>query len=472
MNQSRIVQRVVALAAYSALALTPAIGNCDALPPADSLWSQQWNMSNSGQSGGTPGIDIGLLGAWEFTTGSSDVIVAIMRDVAQSTHPDFIPATGSNRIVPDVDNPGTYTLHGTLIGGIIAAEANNGGSVKRGIAGIDQHCIVWNYLNNGWPYGHRNGDDIRNAADAGVDVMNISYAVSDEDDGQGLAIVYAYNRDVVIVASTGNNNDQQPRYPAAFDGVIAVGGLRDVAQRATHSNYGPHVDLVAPDGDAILDPSRWITSLSPPSGYTTVKGTSYACPHVVGAAALLRGAHPELSNDDIANVLTLSAMDLLATGRDDFTGHGLVTIDSAFRILELPNKLRQWSGGASVHQVTLGAFPMHLSVGTGVYLGYKYELRQTVNFDRQYHNLISVWTRGSSSLGLKDSSYMYETHHTEIVPGTLTETSVVLRTFVYELWDLADEYVGWKPCRPEDAIVSYGILGEELLVAPTLYGTV
>lgn len=115
----------------------------DAQPPADSLWAQQWNMLNTGQSSGSPGADVGLLGAWGYSTGSSQIIVGLMRDAAYTPHPDFLPAVGGSRIVPDDDD--AYDPHGTFIAGIIMAEANNGGEVKRGIAGIDQGCILWNY---------------------------------------------------------------------------------------------------------------------------------------------------------------------------------------------------------------------------------------------------------------------------------------------------------------------------------------
>jgi hypothetical protein len=84
----------------------------EAPAPQDSLWSQQWNMKNTGQLGGTSGIDVGLLGAWDFTIGSDQVKVALIGAAAAYAHPDFIPASGSNRIIP-AGGPIDYSVRDT-----------------------------------------------------------------------------------------------------------------------------------------------------------------------------------------------------------------------------------------------------------------------------------------------------------------------------------------------------------------------
>lgn len=435
--------------------------------PRDSLWSTQWGMLNAS----FPGVDIGLLGAWDYTTGSSEVTVGIIKDAAYAAHPDFKPAVGAATVL----SSDSYDNHGTFITGLIAAQANNGGTnpgdtIERGIAGINQKCFVRGYFPPG------DGDAAENisvAADAGVGVLNMSFARSDPHSLIGRAIAYAYNNDVVLVASTGNNADSGDYFPAAFDGVIGVGGIKNDEVPAIHSNEGPMVDLVAPDGQSGISASRWLMSLTTPfeGYYKRDWGTSYACAQVAGVASLLRGAYPELSNDDIIVVLRASAREVDDPGYDTKTGYGLVKADSAFRILQLPNRLSSWIETPSVYAVTgPTSFVMNLGEGLDTYVGYKYELRCPVTFQKEYYNLIEFYMRGSASRGLKDSSYMYEKWSTEVVPGTLTATGAVLRTYVYELEHSSGLYIGWQPCRPEDARVSYGMFGEELLSTPTLYG--
>jgi len=454
------------------------VSRAEAPPPQDSLWSQQWNMKNTGQSGGTPGVDIGLLGAWEFTTGSNQVKVAVIGDAANSAHPDFIPVSGNSRIVPDED-PWNFSPEGTSIVGIIAAEANNGGAVKRGIAGIDQGCTVLNYAYEEelWPWSRTNGDNIRDATDAGADVMILSRVFAGPDGAEGPALAYAYKHDVVLVAPIGNDGGQYSYYPASFDGVIGVGSIRDDRQRSSLSNYGPVVDLVAPDGDTTSQEVHWLTSLVPPDGYAKVFKTWYACAHVAGVASLLRGVHPELSNDDIANVLFLSAKDEGAPGRDDEFGYGLVKADSAIRMLQSPNTLRHLpvTSAPSVYSVSGEyACPFYDVEGlaAGVYFVKRYEVRAAVAFPTTYYHFAGAWGRANSTTGLSAGSPNLGIGFAEFVPGTLTPTGGTIRTYVYEIWDLAEEYVGFRPCAPGDVSIKYSALGEELLVSPVLAASV
>lgn len=438
----------------------------EAPAPQDSLWSAQWNMKNTGQSGGMPGIDVGLLGAWEFTTGSSLVTVAVIGAAADVDHPDFVPATGSIRINPEGDQGPV----GTSIAGIIAAEANNGGAIKRGIAGIDQGCAVLTYE-------QYNDDKIEAAVNSGASVIELNFADEDPEDAKGEALAYAYRNDVVLIAPTGDGYSEDPRYPAALDGVIGVGGMRDDGiHRVHHSNYGVAVDLVAPDGDEFEQTDHWVTSLTDGGGYTKVRATDYAAAHVVGAASLLRGAHPELTNDDIANVLQLSARDISPTGWDVAFGHGLLKIDSAFRILQMPNTLRHLTvtSAPSVYSVT-GEYACTFfdleGLAPGVYFVKRYEIRAEVVFPHSYYNLAGAWGLGNSTNGFSSSGANLGIGFAEFVEETLTSTGGTIRTYVYEiLTDLWGFPVGgFRPCAPNEVSFGYSALGEELLVTPTLH---
>jgi len=466
MSRTRLAAQAFCLTLLAVCSGWSDSSRAEAPAPQDSLWSQQWNMKNTGQSGGTPGIDVGLLGAWDFTTGSDQVKVALIGAAAASAHPDFVPASGSNRVIP-AGGPLDYTVQGTSVAGILAAEANNGGAVKRGIAGVDQGCIVLNYLDY-------DSDNIEDAVSSGADVMYLWRATAQAVDAEGAALADAYKHDVVLVAPTGNEAGQYSRYPAVFDGVIGVGGVRDNTERAYHSNTGPMVDLVAPDGAPTVSDAHWLTSLIPPNGYARVYNTDYACAHVAGAASLLRGAHPELSNDDVANVLFLSAKDLGDPGRDDQFGYGLVKIDSALRMLESPNTLRHLpvTSPPSVYSVSdlyACAFYDVEGLATGVYLVKRYEVRAAVSFPALYYHFAGAWGRGNSTTGFSAASPNLGIGFAEFVPGTVTSMGGTIRTYVYEMWDLAgEEYLGFFPCRSEEASFAWSVLGEELLVSPTL----
>ena len=124
----------------------------------------------------------------------------------------------------------------------------------------------------------------------------------------------------MVVAAIGNVNDKNksPRYPAAYPGVLAVGGIDRNGRRAEFSVTGPEVMIMAPAVD--------ITSPAPGGGYTVSKGTSDATAIVSGAAALVRARFPELSAPEVIRRLTLTADDAGPPGRDVEYGFGILNI--------------------------------------------------------------------------------------------------------------------------------------------------
>ncbi|KAI7255432.1 hypothetical protein KC345_g11133, partial [Hortaea werneckii] len=153
------------------------------------------------------------------------------------------------------------------------------------------------------------------------------------------AIKYAYDRDIVIVSASGNDNTERPGYPAAYDEVIAVAATNSTGDRASFSNYGDYIDVAAP-GESIA-------STYPDNQYAALSGTSMASPHVAALAGLVRSLNPALTNKEVMELLTSNAVDLGDAGHDKYYGWGQVDI---YRTL-------QAAGGG---QVPLQLFPQHV----------------------------------------------------------------------------------------------------------------
>lgn len=136
------------------------------------------------------------------------------------------------------------------------------------------------------------------------------------------AIDYAVENDVVVVAATGNDYAEAVSYPAAFHGVIAVGAVDwnnyDGFTKASFSNWGAQVDLVAPGVD--------IYSTDLEGSYSVKSGTSMATPFVAGYAALLKADDSSLSCDEILDIMVNNAYDL---ANSEYFGEGLINLDDS-----------------------------------------------------------------------------------------------------------------------------------------------
>ncbi len=135
------------------------------------------------------------------------------------------------------------------------------------------------------------------------------------------AIKYAYDHDVVLIAASGNDNVSDPMYPSLYDEVLTVAAVDEKRNRAFFSNYGEHIDVAAP--------GEHIPSLFPDNQYVVMSGTSMASPHVAGLAGLIRGLRPDLSNEQVYEVITSTSKDLGLRGRDPYYGHGEIQINKA-----------------------------------------------------------------------------------------------------------------------------------------------
>jgi len=258
---------------------------------------------------------IGVQGAWDISTGSSSVIVAVIDTGVDYAHPDLGTRVVQGRDFYNGDSdPADDNGHGTAVAGIIGACTNN----MLGIAGLTWNTKIMpikvTSSTGSAPYSAiANG--IIYAADNGARVASISIAGGMYSSTLENAVNYAYQRGCLVVAAAGNSSSSSVYYPAGCTNAVAVGATDGNDQLYSYSNYGSALDIVAPG---------YAYTTARGGGYCSFGGTSCATPHVSGVAALIASLNLQYSAADIANILTRNADDLGYGGWDQYTGWGRV----------------------------------------------------------------------------------------------------------------------------------------------------
>ncbi len=285
--------------------------------PTNSYWPQQWDMDT-----------IHCPAAWDITMGDTSVVIAIVDDGVDTSHPDIKPniwhndgemgldANGrdkrSNGIDDEKDgyiddwqgwdfagasagspqdNDPSGGDHGIHVAGIAA-----GAGIPTGTIGVAPHCrlmlIKTAYTDD--PETIVFGDQgIMYAADHGAKVINCSWGGSSYLQSEQDLINTATAMGSLVVAAAGNNSDGSPIYPGWYPHVLDVTGSTTGNQPDPfYADYGPRVDVIAP-GTGI-----WSTYVN--NGYTELTGTSMATPHAAGVCALVASRFPNLTPDQIA----------------------------------------------------------------------------------------------------------------------------------------------------------------------------
>ena len=320
--------------------------------PNDPRFGEQWGLNNTGQNGGTIDGDIDAPEAWDTVNGISMIIPAIVDSGTDIDHVDLldnlwknadeIPANGkdddANGYIDDYDgwdfegndgDPRSTNSHGTQVAGIVAARTNN----STGVAGVaggfygEGVNVMPLKVGTSGPNGAVLDDAIIYAADNGAQVITMSLSVGQSqaiDD----ALSYAYNTKGVFIDCAAGNSGSYVTYPANNANVMAVAATDRYDKRAYYSNPGPEIEVAAPGSD--------ILSTSIGNNYATGSGTSFAAPHVAGAAAIILSYNSNLTNVDVRQLLKDSADDIESPGFDNYTGYGRINARRALDMAPPP----------------------------------------------------------------------------------------------------------------------------------------
>ncbi len=340
--------------------------------PNDPYFPQQWHYNNTGQNGGTPGADINLLKAWEVTKGSKNVIVAVHDVGMDVTHEDlranlwvntaeangkpgvdddqngyiddingYNYATGSGKIDPDD--------HATHVAGTIAAVSNNGigvsgvaGGTGKGdgarimslkiLGGASVESIALSYIyaaNNGAVISQNSWGYTAPGVDEQIIHEAIKYFVAEAGRYAGSPM-----RGGVVLFAAGNSGADGQWYPGYYDEVIAISALNKNNVRSYFSNFGNWVDISAPGGEQTTGNEDGILSCLPNNRYGYFQGTSMACPHVSGIAALIVSKYggPGFTADKLKKQILTGVKNVYETNPDDIGNLGAGYADAALAL--------------------------------------------------------------------------------------------------------------------------------------------
>jgi subtilisin family serine protease len=241
--------------------------------------------------------------------------------------------------VAKTNRPWDYDGHGTLVTGIIAARHND-----VGIAGVSPNAriMVLKGINDfGTTRASWLAEAIVYAVDNGARIVNLSVGGPHESKMEQAALDYARRKGVLVVAAAGNSGVELKDFgPGGHDSVLTVGATHVDDRAAAFSNFGDKVDLVAPGVEVLSLRARGTDANYRPwqddsyklgayvvgedKRYLHASGTSFSTPIVTATAALALGRNPQLTGSELAGILTQTATDIEAPGRDPNTGHGMV----------------------------------------------------------------------------------------------------------------------------------------------------
>jgi uncharacterized protein (TIGR03437 family) len=313
------------------------------LPPAfpnDPDLGNQWALQNTGQYGGIPGADVGAVEAWQMAQSRGTIVVAVIDTGVDYTHPDLVnrmwindrEIAGNgidddrNGFIDDVrgwnfaagnNDPMDDHYHGTMVAGVMAAEANNGLG-GAGVAGRAEVRVMPLKFFDSSAQGTTAAaiEAIDYAVRNGARIINASWGDTIYSQALFDAIRRSVSAECLVVAAAGNSasdNDRVPVYPGNFNSgpsalpaIISVTGTDGSDHLLNYANYGARsVDLAAP--------GNLIYSTMPGRAYGFISGTSLAAAMVSGVTALVWTQNPALSNEQVKQIVTKTVRAATAT---------------------------------------------------------------------------------------------------------------------------------------------------------------
>ncbi len=282
------------------------------LQPNDPNFGNQWHHNN-----------VNSQQAWNITTGSNSVLVAVCDTGFDVNHPDLGPNLRTD-LAYNAQDGSTYIYdahgHGTGTAGTLGAVGNNG----TGVAGVNWNVDIIPVRiaisdGNSSAYISTMAKCIEYAADNGARVVNLSYG-GIEYATINSAAQYLRARNGLLFMSAGNDSSEFASYPD-YTSFIGVGATDQNDNKANFSNWGTFVDITAP-GVSIL-------TTYPSNRYVYYSGTSFSSPLAAGIAALMVAANPNITVNELENGIFSTAVDIGDGGDDNVFGHGLINAEAA-----------------------------------------------------------------------------------------------------------------------------------------------
>jgi subtilisin family serine protease len=354
------------IAPYTVVPYSPGITTYEVLPFNDPFLKDQWHYNNTGQSGFGDG-DVNLFEAWTKTAGANNIIVSVHDQGIDVNHKDLkrniwvnqAELSGvanvdddNNGYIDDINgynfqkNKGAVDaeFHGTHVAGTIAAVNNNGIGVS-GVAGgtgngdgvkLMSLQIFGGLFENSYIYAANNGAVISQNSwgysnpyyfDQSIKEA-IEYFVAEAGDFPDSPM-----KGGLVIFAAGNSNYDSEWYPGYFSNVMAVASIGPEWKKAAYSNFGTWIEISATGGDQNYNSKSGVLSTVPKDQYAYLQGTSMACPHMSGIAALaLANRTKQLSNTELWNKLVTGVVNIDEYNPDYIGKMGSGAVDAALAI--------------------------------------------------------------------------------------------------------------------------------------------
>ena len=255
--------------------------------------------------------------AWDISTGSQSIKIAIIDNGAPSDHLDLnvfkqrdVSDNDDDATPPQTYNQSSSWSHGTHCSGLATAEINNSTGIAS-LGGNAELIIVKATGDNQNPSSIYNSyAGVQWACENGANVISMSYG-SENSSNALQELINAYP-EIVFLAAAGNDGNSTQNFPAAYQNVIGVGSVDSNDQRSSFSNYNvgfPWVDIAAPGGYSYggLLSTVYTQNLN---GYARFGGTSMATPFAAGLVGLMLSVNPSLSPSQIQGCLINSGVEI------------------------------------------------------------------------------------------------------------------------------------------------------------------
>ena len=269
----------------------------------DPMFNQQWGLQNNEY----PDIDISVSSAWNYATGKN-IKIAILDSGVDKNHIDLAP--NISNLIYDTETSSSQSViwgdHGTHCAGIAAAVKDNDIQIA-GVAPDATIIPISNSLSITANNALKLADGINWAYQHGADIISNSWISLDNPAiNQAINNAFIYGRNgkgCIIVFASGNQYSSSVNYPAnCNDTILAVGAISKTGTRADFSNYGTKLDIVAP--------GEFVPTTYPNNLTGLESGTSIACPHVAGVAALILERNSELTVTQVNSIIQRNAKKL------------------------------------------------------------------------------------------------------------------------------------------------------------------